>query len=74
MDHGRLETAYTRALAWLLGDREHGFGSGLLEAPLLRLLQGRDVRLTRVDRVESECPFRCGPRPTAGGRYPPQAM
>ncbi|MFI5366206.1 MAG: PD-(D/E)XK nuclease family protein [Candidatus Binatia bacterium] len=54
MDYGRLETAHTRALAWMLDDREHGFGFQLLNALLLHLLEGRRIRLTRVDRVESE--------------------
>jgi hypothetical protein len=65
MDYGRLETAHTRALAWLLGDREHGFGTQLLEA-LVSHLEGRQVRLTDVARVESEYPVSCGP--TEAGR------
>ena len=68
MDYGRLETAHTRALAWLLGDREHGFGFQLLEALLLHLLEGRQVRLTHVDRVESESPVYCGPASVDAGR------
>lgn len=68
MDYGRLETAHTRALAWLLGDREHGFGFQLLEALLLHLLEGRRIRLTHVDKVESEYAVYCGPAPTDGGR------
>jgi hypothetical protein len=61
MDFGRLETAHTRALAWLLGDREHGFRFRLLKALLLYLLEGRSISLTGVDRVEREYPVRCGP-------------
>ncbi len=38
MDYGRLETAHTRALAWLLNPQgEHGFGNKLLHALLQRL-------------------------------------
>jgi hypothetical protein len=56
MDYGRLETAHTRALAWLLDDCEHGFGHNLLEALLLRLLnpEGTQVSAIRVDTVDSE--------------------
>jgi hypothetical protein len=60
MDYGRLETAHTRTLAWMLDPRkhdEHGFGSTLLVA-LLRRLAGRDQfdRL-HVERVECEFPL-----------------
>ena len=42
MDYGRLETAHTRTLAWLLDPtKEHGFGPALLAA-LLRWLTRRD--------------------------------
>jgi len=34
IEFGLKETAYTRALAWLLGDNEHGFRYSLLEAVL----------------------------------------
>lgn len=54
MDYGRLETAQTRALAWLLDDREHGFGHRLLEALLQYLIEDNEMRLARVDWVESE--------------------
>jgi hypothetical protein len=38
MDYGRLETAHTWALAWLLDPtKEHGFGSKLLEALLVHV-------------------------------------
>jgi PD-(D/E)XK nuclease superfamily len=55
MDCGRLETAHTRTLAWLLDPkREHGFGTTLL-ACLLRRLSGDDRSdALRVERVESE--------------------
>jgi hypothetical protein len=68
MDYGRLETAHTRALAWLLDDQDHGFGSRLLEALLRLLLEGREIRLTHVSRVESERPVRCGPASADAGR------
>jgi hypothetical protein len=56
MDFGRLETAHTRALAWLLDPRnEHEFGSKLLEALLVRV-GGRPLP-TEVHRVEPEYPF-----------------
>ena len=66
MDYGRLETAHTRALAWLLDDKEHGFGFKLLEALLLHLVE--DVRVTQLDRVKSEYSVYCGPTSTDGGR------
>lgn len=68
MDYGRLETAHTRALAWLLDDREHGFGHRLLETLLIHLLDGMPVRLTHVGRVASEYPIHCGPSAAATGR------
>ncbi|MBI3409333.1 MAG: PD-(D/E)XK nuclease family protein [Planctomycetes bacterium] len=53
MDYGRLETAHTRTLAWLLDpDKEHGFGSKLLEA-LLSCVEKQDLPV-QVHRVESE--------------------
>ena len=56
MDYGRLETAHTRALAWLLGkgEREHGFGFQLLEALLRHLLHGREIFLSGEIKVEGE--------------------
>src|SRR4051812_25456169 len=63
LDYGRLETAHTRALAWLLGDREHGFGFRLLEALLAHLLGGAGAGSGA--RVESEVVAR-SPRGTAG--------
>ena len=53
MDYGRLETAHTRTLAWLLNPtKEHGFGSKLLEALLVRV-DGQRLPV-EVTRVESE--------------------
>src|SRR3972149_3647246 len=54
MDYGRLETAHTRTLAWLLGDGEHGFGNRLLEALLRHLRKGRQIHHIQVDQVGSE--------------------
>lgn len=54
MDFGRLETAHTRALAWMLDDQEHGFGHQLLEVLLRHLLGDSQFHVTRVDRVDSE--------------------
>ena len=69
MDYGRLETAHTRTLAWMLDKQEHGFGSQLLEALLCHLLKGRRIRLTDVDQVESEYPVDYGgPARTEAGR------
>jgi PD-(D/E)XK nuclease superfamily protein len=53
MDYGRLETAHTRTLAWLLNPKkEHGFGSKLLEALLLRV-EGKRLPID-VEEVASE--------------------
>jgi len=68
MDYGRLETAHTRTLAWLLNDREHGFGFQLLKSLLLSLVEGRQIVLTHVDKVESEYLVYCGPAFAQGGR------
>lgn len=68
MDYGRLETAHTRALAWMFDDQEHGFGNQLLEALLRHLLKDRQIRLTHVDQVESEYPVDYGPARTEVGR------
>jgi hypothetical protein len=56
MDYGRLEIAHTRTLAWLLGDREHGFGHQLLEALLRHLLnpKGDRIHVIRLGKMESE--------------------
>jgi hypothetical protein len=67
-DFGRLETAHTRALAWLLDKEEHGFGSHLLEALLRHLLEGRAIRLTQVNKVASEYPIQCGRSSLDAGR------
>jgi hypothetical protein len=68
MDYGRLETAHTRALAWLLDNRrEHEFGSRLLEA-LVNHILGRRVHLTNVKKVESEYPISQGSSATGSGR------
>jgi hypothetical protein len=69
MDFGRLETAHTRALAWMLDNRrEHGFGNQLLEALLRHLMKGRRIRVTHVDNVESEFLIHFGPARTEAGR------
>jgi len=68
MDYGRLETAHTRTLAWLLGDGEHGFGNRLLEALLRHLRKGRQIHHIQVDQVESEYLVDCGPARTEAGR------
>ncbi|MBN9121275.1 MAG: PD-(D/E)XK nuclease family protein [Planctomycetes bacterium] len=64
IDSGRLETAHTRALAWLLHPaREHGFGTALMGALLRRLSRGRGPEGISVSRVESEYPIQ-----VAGGK------
>lgn len=56
MDYGRLETAHTRTLAWLMNpEGEHGFGSCLLEA-LLQRVSNRAGEV-RVEHVASEFPI-----------------
>ena len=58
MDYGRLETAHTRTLAWLLNpEGEHGFGQTLLIALLRRLSGDACSDRLRVARVESEFPI-----------------
>ncbi len=58
MDYGRLETAHTRTLAWLLDPQgEHGFGKTLLAALLRRLPGGDCADPLRVNRVECEYPI-----------------
>jgi hypothetical protein len=55
MDYGRLETAHTRTLAWLLDPkREHGFGKTLLAALLRHLTRSANSDGLRVGPVESE--------------------
>lgn len=57
MDYGRLETAHTRTLAWLLNPRkEHGFEKRLLGALLRRLVPPGHFDSFDVGRVESEHP------------------
>ncbi len=55
MDYGRLETAHTRTLAWLLDPtREHGFGDRLIAALMAEVSGQVNAEGLRVDRVESE--------------------
>jgi hypothetical protein len=55
MDHGRLETAHTRTLAWLLDPTgEHAFGDKLLAALLLHLSTSAAFDMLTVKRVERE--------------------
>jgi hypothetical protein len=55
MDYGRLETAHTRSLAWMLDpQKEHGFGATLLAALLRHLSQRAHVDQLSVRSVESE--------------------
>ena len=68
MDSGRLETAHTRALAWLLDKGGHGFGSRLLAALLSHLAEGREILLTHVSKVESEHLIQGGPSSLDAGR------
>jgi len=60
MDYGRLETAHTRTLAWLLDPRmneEHGFGHTLLAALLSRFADRDHFDRLQVDRVVGEYPL-----------------
>jgi hypothetical protein len=58
MDYGRLETAHTRTLAWLLDPRkEHGFGSRLLEVLLANLFKPCRSPVCQTERVESNYPI-----------------
>lgn len=56
MDVGRLETAHTQTLAWLLDsvNAEHGFGDTLLAAPLRRLVEPDRFESLHVEAVDSE--------------------
>jgi hypothetical protein len=66
MDAGRLETAHTRTLAWLLDPtREHGFRTTLIAALLRRLFGESYSNALRVLRTASEYPIDGG---GAGGR------
>lgn len=58
MDFGRLETAHTRTLAWLLSPHgEHGFGDRLLGALLRHLAPEEPLEKLNVDLVASEVPI-----------------
>jgi PD-(D/E)XK nuclease superfamily len=55
MDYGRLETAHTNALAWLLDpNKPHGFGDTLLRAVLAWHPDGGDAKPLRNTRVSKE--------------------
>jgi hypothetical protein len=55
MDYGRLETAHTNVLAWLLDPgRPHGFGDTLLRAVLAWHPEGRDSKRLQNTRVSKE--------------------
>lgn len=59
MDYGRLETAHTRTLAWLLDPKknaEHGFGDALLAALLVQLAELDHFDCLYVEQVASEHP------------------
>src|SRR6266540_1614579 len=57
MDYGRLETAHTRTLAWLLDPKkEHGFGDKLLAALLRRLDGAEQFDALRDLHLASEYP------------------
>lgn len=65
MNYGRLETAHTRTLAWLLDPtKEHGFGNELIEALLAHVetrlgeVAQRCPRAIQVESVESELSFK----------------
>ena len=61
MDLGRLETAHTRTLAWLLDPtREHGFGNRLIAALMAKVSGRANVEGLRVGRVESEVAISSG--------------
>ncbi len=55
MKHGRLETAHTQVLAWLLDPKmEHGFGDGFLRALLSHLSGETIVDPIHVEKTHSE--------------------
>lgn len=56
LDYGRLETAHTATLAWLLdpNNREHGFGDQLLRTFLGHLTAPRQFDAIFIERVEKE--------------------
>jgi hypothetical protein len=58
LGYGRLETAHTRALAWLLDpEGEHGFGKTLLAALLARVSGTGRSDVLHVERVVPEFPI-----------------
>jgi hypothetical protein len=66
MDYGRLETAHTRTLGWLLDPgKEHGFGDKLISALLRHLAAPDRIESVRVERVRSEYPI-AGAAPERG--------
>jgi PD-(D/E)XK nuclease superfamily protein len=55
MDYGRLETAHTRTLTWLLDPkREHGFADRLITALLAELAEGWNEGTHEITRISSE--------------------
>jgi hypothetical protein len=58
MDYGRLETAHTRTLAWLVNPKaEHGFGEKLLATLLQRLTRRDRIDTLSAEHVTSEYPI-----------------
>ncbi len=57
MDSGRLETAHTQTLAWLLDNKEHGFGDALLAALVGQLADREQFDRFEVENVVSEHPL-----------------
>jgi hypothetical protein len=56
MEYGRLETAHTRTLAWLLDPKgEHGFADALLRALLRHLAENQQIDGVVVGEIASEC-------------------
>jgi hypothetical protein len=79
LGYSRLETAHTRALAWLLDPKaEHGFGDALLRRLLVACQQGRNIEGLHVDVVKPERPiegrrldvFACGAAEVDGKMTP----
>lgn len=58
MDYGRLETAHTRTLAWMLDQKEHGFEDKLLAALLRHLIAPRQFDKLEVKSVKPEYPIK----------------
>ena len=65
---GRRETAHTQALAWLLDDKEHGFGHMLGVALVGHVARDRNVSEITIETVNSEYSLRTGRRYTRAGR------